>query len=175
MANELVIISGTAHPVMGARIAECLQTSLLNVEIDRFSDGEINIKILENIRGTDVFIIQPTMPPAENMLELLTPICKAYPSDMGFRVTEWAIQCFGGYGYCEDFPVGQHFRDVRIHPIHEGTTGIQGMDLLGRKVIMQNGRAFLLYIDELQDTMAAAGDYKDLEKFAGQRDSGIFP
>jgi ribose-phosphate pyrophosphokinase len=74
MANELVIISGTAHPVMGARIAECLQTDLLNVEIDRFSDGEINIKILENIRGTDVFIIQPTMPPAENLMELLLMI-----------------------------------------------------------------------------------------------------
>jgi len=71
MANELVLISGTAHPVMGQRIAECLNTDLCDVEIGRFSDGEINIKILENIRGTDVFIIQPTMPPAENMIELL--------------------------------------------------------------------------------------------------------
>jgi len=74
MANELVLISGSAHPAMGARIAECLNTKLLDVEIDRFSDGEINIKILENIRGTDVFIIQPTMPPAENMMELLLMI-----------------------------------------------------------------------------------------------------
>jgi ribose-phosphate pyrophosphokinase len=74
MANELVLISGTAHPTMGARIAECLNTRLLNVEIDRFSDGEINIKILENIRGTDVFIIQPTNPPAENLMELLLMI-----------------------------------------------------------------------------------------------------
>jgi ribose-phosphate pyrophosphokinase len=80
MANELVLISGSAHPAMGARIAECLNTKLLNVEIDRFSDGEINIKILENIRGTDVFIIQPTMPPAENLMELLLMIdavCRA--------------------------------------------------------------------------------------------------
>ena len=74
MPNDLVLISGSAHPAMGARIAECLKTKLLDVEIGRFSDGEINIKILENIRGTDVFIIQPTMPPAENMLELLLMI-----------------------------------------------------------------------------------------------------
>ena len=71
MANELVLISGTAHPAMGKRIAECLNIKLLDVEIGRFSDGEINIKILENIRGTDVFIIQPTMPPADTMIELL--------------------------------------------------------------------------------------------------------
>ena len=74
MPNELVLIAGSAHPVMGERIAECLGRKLLNVEIGRFSDGEINIKIMENIRGTDVFIIQPTMPPAENILELLLMI-----------------------------------------------------------------------------------------------------
>ena len=71
MPNDLVLISGSAHPLMGEAIAKCLKTKLLDVEIGRFSDGEINIKILENIRGTDVFIIQPTMPPAENILELL--------------------------------------------------------------------------------------------------------
>ncbi len=71
MANELVIICGTAHPEMGARIAEHLDTDLCDVAIDRFSDGEIQIKIKENIRGTDVFIVQPTMPPAENVMELL--------------------------------------------------------------------------------------------------------
>lgn len=71
MYNELVIISGTAHPEMASRIGQCLDVPLLGVEASRFSDGEIQIKILENIRGTDVFIIQPTMPPAENILELL--------------------------------------------------------------------------------------------------------
>ena len=74
MANELVLISGSAHPEMGSRIADCLNTKLLEVEAGRFSDGEINIKLLENIRGTDVFIIQPTMPPAENIMELLLMI-----------------------------------------------------------------------------------------------------
>ena len=71
MYNELVVISGTAHPEMGRRIAENLNVKLLDVELDRFSDGEIMVKIKENIRGTDVFIVQPTNPPAENVLELL--------------------------------------------------------------------------------------------------------
>ena len=71
MYNEFVLISGTAHREMAERIAACLNVQLLDVELDRFSDGEIQLKIKENIRGTDVFIIQPTMPPAENMMEVL--------------------------------------------------------------------------------------------------------
>jgi len=71
MYNELVVISGTAHREMAERIATNLNVQLLDVEIDRFSDGEIQLKIKENIRGTDVFIIQPTPPPAENMMEVL--------------------------------------------------------------------------------------------------------
>ena len=71
MYNELVVISGTAHREMAERIAANLNIQLLDVEIDRFSDGEIQLKIKENIRGTDVFIIQPTMPPAENLMEVL--------------------------------------------------------------------------------------------------------
>ncbi len=74
MYNELVVISGTAHKEMGELIAKNLNLNLLDVEATRFSDGEVSIKIMENIRGTDVFIIQPTMPPAENMLELLLMI-----------------------------------------------------------------------------------------------------
>jgi len=71
MYNELVVISGNANPDIAQRIAENLNLSLLDVEASRFSDGEIQIKIQENIRGTDVFIVQPTMPPAENLMELL--------------------------------------------------------------------------------------------------------
>ncbi len=71
MSNNMVLIAGNAHIDMGQRIAENLNISLLDVEASRFSDGEIQIKLLENIRGTDAFIVQPTMPPAENILELL--------------------------------------------------------------------------------------------------------
>jgi len=90
------------------------------------------------------------------LLELLTPVAKTYPSEMGILSTSAAIQCFGGYGYCDDFPVEQHFRDMRIHPIHEGTTGIQAMDLLGRKLVMENGKTLALLKQEMADAMAAA-------------------
>ncbi len=100
------------------------------------------------------------------LLEILTPVAKSYPSEMGIQAISQGLQCLGGSGYCEDYPLEQYFRDCRIHPIHEGTTGIQGMDLLGRKVTMKNGQAFLLYINEVHDTIAAARDFKFLEKFA---------
>ncbi len=71
MYNELVLIDGNANPQISRRIADCLSVELRDVEIEPFSDGEIRVKIKENIRGTDVFLIQPTMPPAENLLSLL--------------------------------------------------------------------------------------------------------
>jgi alkylation response protein AidB-like acyl-CoA dehydrogenase len=105
------------------------------------------------------------------LLDLLTPVAKSYPSEMGIWSTSQAIQCFGGYGYCEDFPVEQHFRDMRIHAIHEGTTGIQAMDLLGRKLVMHEGRAGLLFIEELKKTSAAAAALPGLEPLAVKLDS----
>lgn len=92
----------------------------------------------------------------ELLLDLLTPIAKSYPSEMAILATSQSIQCLGGYGYCDDFPVEQHFRDCRIHPIHEGTTGIQGMDLLGRKVIIKDGQAFKLFYEEAGTTIGKA-------------------
>ena len=107
------------------------------------------------------------------LLEILTPIAKSYPSEMGIQSISQGLQCLGGSGYCDDYPLEQYYRDCRIHPIHEGTTGIQGMDLLGRKIIMQNGRALLLYINEVLDTIAAAGEYKILEKFANELNDSL--
>ena len=69
--DRLKLISGNANPMLAARIAEYLGMELCKVQVGRFSDGEISVRIDENIRGTDVFIIQPTFPPAENFLELL--------------------------------------------------------------------------------------------------------
>jgi butyryl-CoA dehydrogenase len=103
-----------------------------------------------------------------SLLEILTPIAKSYPSEMGNISISQGLQCLGGSGYCDDYPLEQYYRDCRIHPIHEGTTGIQAMDLLGRKVVMKNGHAFLLYINELQDTIAASIEYKELEKYADE-------
>jgi Acetyl-CoA dehydrogenase C-terminal like/Acyl-CoA dehydrogenase, C-terminal domain len=82
-----------------------------------------------------------------HVVELLTPICKAYASDMGFRVNEMAVQVYGGYGYCQEYPVEQYLRDQKICSIYEGTTGIQAMDLLGRKVIANNGAYLKEYVD----------------------------
>jgi len=104
----------------------------------------------------------------ELLLDLLTPIAKTYSSEMGILSTSQSIQCFGGYGYCEDFPVEQYFRDMRIHPIHEGTTGIQGMDLLGRKVIMQEGKAFKLFGKTVREAIAAAEKEEALAPYAAQ-------
>lgn len=100
------------------------------------------------------------------LLEILTPIAKSYPSEMGIISISQGLQCLGGSGYCDDYPLEQYYRDCRIHPIHEGTTGIQGMDLLGRKVVMKNGQAFLLFIKEIEDTLREAQKYIELRGFA---------
>jgi len=107
------------------------------------------------------------------LLEILTPIAKSYPSEMGVHAISQGLQCLGGSGYCDDYPLEQYYRDCRIHPIHEGTTGIQGMDLLGRKVIMQNSRAFELFISEMQETITAAAEYKVLDKYAAELNQAL--
>lgn len=100
------------------------------------------------------------------LLDLLTPVVKTYPSEMGILSVSQGIQCLGGYGYCDEFPLEQYFRDMRIHPIHEGTTGIQGMDMLGRKVVMKNGQAFQIYLEEVQKTIKRAEEFNGLQPVA---------
>lgn len=81
---------------------------------------------------------------------------KAWPSDWCLKANELAIQIHGGYGYTRDFTVEQHYRDNRLNPIHEGTNGIQALDLLGRKVSFENGAAFALLTGEMTKTAEAA-------------------
>jgi len=100
------------------------------------------------------------------LLELLTPVAKTYPSEMGILSCSAGLQILGGYGYCDEFPLEQYYRDVRIHPIHEGTTGIQGLDLLGRKVIMKNGRAYKFYLSEVNKTIEEAKGVSELLPYA---------
>jgi butyryl-CoA dehydrogenase len=104
----------------------------------------------------------------ELLLDLLTPVAKTFPSEMGLVSISAGLQCLGGSGYCDDYPLEQHYRDARIHPIHEGTTGIHGLDLLGRKVMMRNGKAYNLYLEEAQGTIREAERFKDLEPYAGK-------
>jgi alkylation response protein AidB-like acyl-CoA dehydrogenase len=87
----------------------------------------------------------------ENMIDLLTPIVKAYSTDMGFRITEWAIQVHGGYGYCGEYPVEQLCRDVKLGSIYEGTNGIQAMDLVGRKLSLKRGTLFMRWVKEVNE------------------------
>jgi alkylation response protein AidB-like acyl-CoA dehydrogenase len=84
----------------------------------------------------------PEREAAESLLGLLTPVAKTWPSEYALAANDIAIQVHGGYGYTRDFDVEQLYRDNRLNPIHEGTTGIQALDLLGRKVLRDQGRAF---------------------------------
>ncbi len=90
------------------------------------------------------------------LLELLTPIAKSWPSEWCLEANSLAIQVHGGYGYTRDFPVEQYWRDNRLNMIHEGTHGIQAMDLLGRKVLMQGGAGLKLLASKVSDTVARA-------------------
>ncbi len=102
------------------------------------------------------------------LLDVLTPVMKSYPSEMGILSISQGLQCLGGSGYCDDYPLEQLFRDCRIHPIHEGTTGIQGMDLLGRKVMMKNGQGLALVCSEVEKAVFAAEKIEALKPFAAQ-------
>jgi len=103
---------------------------------------------------------------AHLLLELLTPIAKTYPSEAGVQSVSLSMQTLGGYGFTEDFPVEQLYRDIRITPIYEGTTGIQSQDLLGRKVPMHQGKAMQLLAREVGKIIAEAATYDDLKPYA---------
>ena len=102
------------------------------------------------------------------LLELLTPIVKAWGSDYALKANELAIQILGGYGYTREYPVEQCYRDNRINPIHEGTNGIQALDLLGRKAMMQGGAALKLLLAEIATTCRDAATDATLREFAAQ-------
>ncbi|HQR85745.1 MAG: acyl-CoA dehydrogenase [Burkholderiales bacterium 35-55-47] len=96
------------------------------------------------------------------LLEVLTPIVKSFPSQWCLEANSLAIQIHGGYGYTRDFPVEQYWRDNRLNMIHEGTHGIQAMDLLGRKVLMENGRGLQLLAQRMSATAdKAQADWPD--------------
>ncbi len=103
---------------------------------------------------------------ARLLLEVLTPIAKSWPSEWCLEANSLAIQIHGGYGYTRDFPVEQYWRDNRLNMIHEGTHGIQAMDLLGRKVLMEGGRGLQLLAARINDTIERAIQVPDLAAHA---------
>jgi butyryl-CoA dehydrogenase len=97
------------------------------------------------------------------LLDILTPIAKSWPSQWCLEANALAIQVHGGYGYTRDYPVEQYYRDNRLNPIHEGTHGIQGLDLLGRKVVMAEGAAFKLLGERVKATIGRAAQSKSAD------------
>lgn len=95
---------------------------------------------------------------AHTLIEVLTPIAKSWPSQWCLEANDLAIQVLGGSGYTRDYPVEQFYRDNRLNPIHEGTHGIQSLDLLGRKVIAAGGAGLGLLVETINATIARARD-----------------
>jgi alkylation response protein AidB-like acyl-CoA dehydrogenase len=107
------------------------------------------------------------------MAELLTPVVKAYCSDRGFELCVQAIQVFGGYGYIREYPVEQLARDCKIASIYEGTNGIQAMDLLGRKLGLQQGQVFGALLGEIQHIVAQAREMSELGSLAADTEEAL--
>ncbi|MFZ2306336.1 MAG: acyl-CoA dehydrogenase [Rhodoferax sp.] len=103
---------------------------------------------------------------ARLLLEVLTPIAKSWPSEWCLEANSLAIQIHGGYGYTRDFPVEQYWRDNRLNMIHEGTHGIQATDLLGRKVLMEEGKGLKLLAERMTATIQKAAGVPALAEHA---------
>jgi len=135
-----------------ADVRRMLLESLANV------DGSLAL-ILECARLVDDQATAPTpeeRAQAAALLEVLTPLAKTCPSIWCQAAISNAMQVMGGYGYAREYPVEQLYRDNRLNQIHEGTNGIQALDLLGRKVVQQNGAAFLALMARIRATIASA-------------------
>lgn len=110
---------------------------------------------------------------ADALLEILTPIAKSWPSEWSLEANNLAIQVHGGYGYTRDFPVEQYWRDNRLNMIHEGTHGIQGLDLLGRKVLANEGHGLQLWSSRVKATIEAAQPVSELYEFAAAMNGAL--
>jgi butyryl-CoA dehydrogenase len=100
---------------------------------------------------------------AQELLDLLTPIVKSWPSEFCLKANELAIQILGGHGYTRDYPVEQYYRDNRLNPIHEGTHGVQSLDLLGRKLAQNGGSGLKQLIRLIAGTAERAKTHENLD------------
>lgn len=107
------------------------------------------------------------------LLDMLTPMVKSWPSEFCLEANKHAIQVLGGYGYTRDYPVEQYYRDNRLNPIHEGTHGIQGIDLLGRKMTMKNGAGAALLFETIGTDIAAAKAVPETAGLAAQLETAL--
>ena len=107
------------------------------------------------------------------LLELLTPVAKSWPSEFCLEANKHAIQVLGGYGYTKDFPLERFYRDNRLNPIHEGTHGIQALDLIGRKIFANEGKSFTYLLTLIKETISKAKKDAELKIFGDQLDASI--
>jgi alkylation response protein AidB-like acyl-CoA dehydrogenase len=103
----------------------------------------------------------------QELLELLTPIVKAWTAEYMVKANDLAIQVLGGYGYTREYPVEQYWRDNRLNPIHEGTNGIQALDLLGRKLMQRGGATLTKLAALISETIERAKQHEATRRFAG--------
>lgn len=128
------------------------------------AEGALSL-ILLAARYQDLSLTHPDEGAREkylNLLEILTPIAKTYPAEMGAVAVSNGLQVLGGYGFCSDFILQQYYRDIRIFSIYEGTTGIQALDLLGRKITMDKGNAWRLLTEEINQSIEKAAEQEAL-------------
>lgn len=118
----------------------------------------------------DLVHVMPDGPEKEKtnyLLEILTPICKAYSTDMGLKTTDMAFRIYGGYGYMHEYPIEQYIRDLLVSIIYEGTNSIQALDLLGRKVSMKQGAALIALMGMYDEFIAKNKDSEELGSLVG--------
>lgn len=102
----------------------------------------------------------------QGIIDVLIPVAKGYITDRAFEMCSWGVQVFGGYGFTREYPQEQLLRDCKITQIYEGTNGIQAMDLLGRKLSLNKGKAFADLIAEVQKTLDMANQIEELKPLA---------
>ena len=102
---------------------------------------------------------------ANDVLTLLTPVVKAFITDNGFQTTNLAMQVFGGHGYIREWGMEQYVRDARINMIYEGTNAIQSLDLLGRKVLQDNGAKLRAFGEEIKAFIEDEGTREEMAEF----------
>ena len=125
---------------------------------------------VEGALGLALYCAKLTDRGESELLDILTPIAKSWPSQWCLEANSLAIQVLGGYGYTREYDVEQHYRDNRLNPIHEGTHGIQSLDLLGRKVTQNGGAAMTALANRIADTVARAGDDPMAAQLAAARE-----
>jgi alkylation response protein AidB-like acyl-CoA dehydrogenase len=104
-------------------------------------------------------------------IDFLTPVAKAYGSDLSFRVTEAAMQVYGGYGYMKDYPIEQFLRDEKVHSIFEGTNGIQALDLAGRKLLRESDDLYNGLLKDIEEFCVANSSHETLSTYVEMLDT----